>query len=111
METRPELDGFLERIRIDFAYDWKGRRVQKKVQVYENWLWSAVDERNFHYHGWNLVAELDVTGTVLKSYLWGLDLSGTLEGAGALVDCLRSATMSATTFSIPPTTATETSPP
>ena len=86
METRPELDEFLERIRIDFAYDWQGRRLQKKVQIWDDalWQWDAVEERNFHYHGWNLVAELDDGGTVEKSYLWGLDLSGTLEGAGGV---------------------------
>ena len=86
METRPDLDDFFEQTRIVFAYDWQGRRVQKKVQVFDDywWQWDTVDERNFHYHGWNLVAELDVTETVLKSYLWGMDLSGTLEGVGGV---------------------------
>src|SRR5690625_222652 len=86
METRSELTSILPRQRLEFGYDWQGRRLKKEVQVWNDnlWQWEAVEERNFHYHGWNLVAELDDSENLLKSYLWGLDLSGTLEGAGGV---------------------------
>ena len=35
------------------------------------------------YDGWRLVAELN-GNTVLRSYAWGKDLSGSLDGAGGV---------------------------
>jgi len=86
METRSELNSIFPRQRLEFGYDWQGRRLKKEVQAWNDnlWEWETVEERNFHYHRWNLVAELDDSENLLKSYLWGLDLSGTLEGAGGV---------------------------
>ncbi|MCW5556150.1 MAG: RHS repeat-associated core domain-containing protein [Verrucomicrobiae bacterium] len=70
--------------RIDFAYDWQGRRIGKKV--WNNTAGTgnpAVDER-FVYDGWNLIAVLNPQSSILKSFMWGLDLSGTLQGAGGV---------------------------
>ncbi|MDI9382261.1 MAG: hypothetical protein QM845_15530, partial [Verrucomicrobiota bacterium] len=38
------------------------------------------------YEGWNVVAELDANATNarLRTYVWGLDLSGTRQGAGGV---------------------------
>src|SRR5690625_4368657 len=83
METRLELSSVLPRQRLEFGYDLQGRRIQKTVMECDG-SWQVVADCYFHYRGWNLVAELDETETVLKSYLWGLDLSGTLEGAGGV---------------------------
>ncbi|SPE62825.1 hypothetical protein SBV1_920001 [Verrucomicrobia bacterium] len=40
----------------------------------------------FLYEGWNLIAELNVlsTPTLVRSYVWGLDLSGEPQGAGGV---------------------------
>src|ERR1019366_5160491 len=63
---------------ITFAYDTKGRRIQKAVT-----LGGLVNTVNFLYDGWNLIAE--GTGTSLvRSYVWGTDLSGTPQGAGGV---------------------------
>ena len=83
MEARLELSSLIPRQRLEFGYDWQGRRIRKTVKEYVG-TWQTLADRSFHYHGWNLVAELDDKGTVEKSYLWGLDLSGTLEGAGGV---------------------------
>ena len=36
-------------------------------------------------YGWLCLAELNMTNSLLRSYLWGLDLSGSLSGAGGVV--------------------------
>ena len=39
----------------------------------------------FVYDGWNLIAELNATNNALiNSYMWGLDVSGTMGGAGGV---------------------------
>jgi hypothetical protein len=39
----------------------------------------------FVYDGWNLLADLNATNNaVIRSYVWGLDLSGSLQGAGGV---------------------------
>jgi RHS repeat-associated protein len=70
------------RRRFDFAYDHQGRRIWKKVTNLDT---SAVtSERKFLYDGWNLIAELNESNSVLRKYVWGLDLSGSSEGAGGV---------------------------
>ena len=48
---------------LTFAYDAKGRRIQKTV-VSNNVLISTV---NFLYDGWNLVAELTTSGSLVRN--------------------------------------------
>ena len=40
--------------------------------------------RNHGVDRWNLVAELDGNNQVLKSYVWGIDLSGSEQGPGGV---------------------------
>ena len=62
---------------VTFAYDFMGRRYQKVIGTTTN---------TFLYDGWNLIAETQVSGvsTQVSFYAWGLDLSGTLQGAGGI---------------------------
>lgn len=74
-------------VRLTFAYDWQGRRVQKKVE--ENTTGNVTKDLRYLYDGWNLIAEykVDVQSsqlTLQNSYLWGFDLSGTQQGAGGV---------------------------
>jgi RHS repeat-associated protein len=69
--------------RIDFEYDWRGRRIAKKVWNNVSGSGSPVTLK-FIYDGWNLLAELDGNNNLLRSYLWGLDLSGGLHAAGGV---------------------------
>jgi RHS repeat-associated protein len=39
--------------------------------------------RNFHYDGWNRIAEFTNT-TLVDTFTWGIDLSGTMQGAGGV---------------------------
>jgi len=36
------------------------------------------------YHGWNVMAEINAVGDIVRSHLWGLDLSGSMQGAGGV---------------------------
>ena len=69
---------------IAFQYDWQGRRIRK--QVWPNATGSGhLRATRFLYDGWNLIARLKATNnSVIQSYVWGLDLSGTPQGAGGV---------------------------
>lgn len=73
--------------RLDFVYDYLGRRVQKQVYVWDSGSSSSYQLQGaskFLYDGWNLVAELDGSNGLVRSYVWGQDVSGTLQGAGGI---------------------------
>ena len=70
--------------KLEFGYDHQGRRIWSKISTNNG---SYVVSRNtrFVYDGWNLVAELNATNNApQRTYLWGNDLSGTLDGAGGI---------------------------
>ncbi|OIQ89998.1 tRNA(Glu)-specific nuclease WapA precursor [mine drainage metagenome] len=76
--------------RIEFTYDYLGRRVQKLVR--SGWDGSTyatvLSTTRYVYDGWNLIAEYSVSSSgslVLgRSFTWGLDLSGSSTGAGGV---------------------------
>jgi len=70
---------------LAFAYDWKGRRISKTV--WSNLLQSGNPATSlaFVYDGWNLIAELNtLSSSPVRSYVWGSDISGSLQGAGGV---------------------------
>lgn len=69
-------------IRLTFVYDYAGRRVQKSVFTLPSM--AEVSRKTFVYNGWNLVAELQGNLSVVKSYTWGIDLSGSEQDAGGV---------------------------
>ena len=72
--------------RIDCGYDAKGRRISKKVWSNTAGTGSPATYNRFMYDGWNLLAELDGNNTnaIVRSYIWGSDLSGSMQGAGGV---------------------------
>ncbi|MGI5869164.1 MAG: hypothetical protein ACOX9C_06965 [Kiritimatiellia bacterium] len=62
---------------VSNAYDHMSRRVLK---------WTPCHTTTFVYDGWNLVQETISTasGTTTNHYVWGKDLSGTMQGAGGV---------------------------
>jgi RHS repeat-associated protein len=70
---------------ITFVYDYRGRRVSKKVIKAS----ATTYHQRYVYDDWNLIAEFDpTTEKITRSYVWGLDVSGSLVstgGIGALV--------------------------
>ncbi len=95
METLTNLPASVPRQRLEFAYDASFRRISKKVYAWNAEGWQLTDHRRFLHSGWNLMAELDETNGVARSYLWGNDLSGTPNGMAGLGGLL--AMQSATT--------------
>lgn len=85
MEARPNVPAEA-RLRLEFAYDFSGRRIEKKVSAWNaaagGYQLQAVSR--FVYDGWNLMAELDGAGALVRSYVWGRDVSGTLDEAGGV---------------------------
>ncbi len=72
-------------LRLTFGYDSKWRRISKAVEAYNGTTWTTNLAESFVYDGWNLLDELNATNNaVIRSYLWGLDLSETLQGAGGV---------------------------
>ena len=68
------------------AYDAQSRRVRKQVFTYTSGTWSLTTDEKFIYDGWNLIAVLDAASSnaLLRTYSWGTDLSGSLQGAGGV---------------------------
>ena len=67
-----------------FEYDSQGRRISKVVSNWNGTAWVFGYQRRFVYDAWNLVAELDESNVLVNSFAWGLDLSGTMQGAGGV---------------------------
>ncbi len=65
---------------LNFAYDPNGRRIQKISST--NGVTIAT--LNYLYDGWNLVATLSSDLAPLNTFMWGSDLSGSMQGAGGV---------------------------
>lgn len=72
-------------IAVSMFYDYLGRRVRKVDSTP-----GGTTDRRYIYNGWNLMAEyygpyggVFPTGGVRNSY-WGMDLSGSMQGAGGV---------------------------
>jgi RHS repeat-associated protein len=70
--------------RLDFEYDHQSRRIQKLVSTNNGSGYVAQSTNRFVYDGWNLLAILNPQSSILQSFMWGLDLSGSLQGAGGV---------------------------
>ncbi|AHF90391.1 type IV secretion protein Rhs [Opitutaceae bacterium TAV5] len=88
METKPwaVVPGGPPAQRLEFMYDYMGRRVGKRVieKPADGRPWLLTSDLKFVYDGWNLVAETKADGTFVRSYAWGLDLAGSLTATGGV---------------------------
>jgi RHS repeat-associated protein len=75
VETRTDLSSTVPRRKVEFMYDYRGRRIQKRVSGWTGSSWSHSAERRFIWVDWMLVAETDENRNIVRSYLWGLDLA------------------------------------
>jgi RHS repeat-associated protein len=74
------------KVKVDFVYDAFGRRIQKNVSAWDSSTssYQLSTQTKFVYDGWNVIAVLDGANTLLQSFVWGADLSGTVRGAGGV---------------------------
>lgn len=65
----------------EYYYDYLGRC----AYIAETWYGSIYRDLYLIYDGWNVVMAMDgYTEEIIRKYTWGLDLSGTLQGAGGI---------------------------
>ena len=67
-----------------FDYDPQGRRIRKRVWSNTGSTGTPTLEVRYLYDGWNLLAEMNSGLVVQRGYVWGQDLSGSLQGAGGV---------------------------
>ncbi len=75
------------RKRCDHVYDAQSRRVRTVLRNWSGSAWVVASTNTFVYDAWNPIAEISrPTGgaAVTNHYVWGLDLSGSLQGAGGI---------------------------
>jgi hypothetical protein len=63
------------RLRLDFKYDYMGRRIEKRVYNLDTSTETLA--RRFVYDGWNLIAELDGSGSAIQGRADGVRLGFT----------------------------------
>ncbi|MEO7100730.1 MAG: RHS repeat-associated core domain-containing protein [Luteolibacter sp.] len=87
--------------KLKFVYDWQGHRIARTVwQGGTQAAPTFKSNRRWIYDGWNVIAEFSATTettttvTRLNTFTWGLDLSGTLQGAGGVGGLLVQTTVS-----------------
>jgi RHS repeat-associated protein len=69
--------------KLEFAYDDRWRRIQKKVSDWNGSSYTGSYTNRFVYDGRNLLAILDAKN-LKQSFLWGKDLFGSLQRAGGI---------------------------
>jgi RHS repeat-associated protein len=75
--------------RLTFRYDSMGRRTVKKVESGRSGgVYGVTNITTYVWDGWNIIAEFRSDHSVVNAstnfYSWGLDLSGSLGGAGGV---------------------------
>jgi RHS repeat-associated protein len=70
--------------RLAFEYDWQGRRIRKRFWNNREGTGTPATDLRFLYDGWNLLAVLNSAGSLVASFTWGTDLSGSAQGAGGV---------------------------
>jgi len=82
---------FPPKLRVNYTYDYMGRRVRAFVEKNQFFVggvpvWDTESDTRYVYDGWNVVLELDGadSNAVRKQCTWGLDVSGSLQGAGGV---------------------------
>ena len=58
--------------------------MQKKVSHWNGGPWVLDSDSRFVYDGWNLIAILHSDLSLQTSFMWGQDLSGTMDQAGGV---------------------------
>jgi RHS repeat-associated protein len=84
-EVRPILPAMGDK-KVENTYDYRSRRVGKKVSTFNGSSWNVDTDERFLYDGWNVIAVYDALASydLLKTYTWGLDVSGSTQGAGGV---------------------------
>jgi len=74
------------KIKVTMACDHQSRRLGRTSSLWTNNAWQVVNASAFLHDGWNLISEQisNRQSAITNHYAWGLDLSGSLQGAGGI---------------------------
>jgi RHS repeat-associated protein len=83
--------------KLTFGYSAEGRRIAKSLFGWntQTQSYALASETLFVYDGWNLIAEMNSADMPIRTYLWGQDVSGSLQGAGGVGGLVAMATTGA----------------
>ncbi len=71
--------------KVAFVFDWQGRMTRRTEYDGSSGSYVRSRDETYVYDALRCLAELNATNnTVVRSFLWGLDLSGTVTGAGGV---------------------------
>jgi RHS repeat-associated protein len=84
-------------LQLLFTYDYQGRRIQKLVSTNNGSSYIGEYTNKYAYDGWNCLAVLTPSLSLSNSFLWGSDLSGSVQGAGGVGGLIKMAYYGATT--------------
>ncbi|MBU0640169.1 MAG: hypothetical protein KKB50_14985 [Planctomycetes bacterium] len=80
-KTEPAETPEERNLKVEFAYYYHGRRVERKVSIWTNGARYVTDQRRFIWDGWLMLLEIGECDSVLRKCTWGLDLSRDRERA------------------------------
>lgn len=70
--------------KIEFKYDFMGRRFEKKKYSWVSSAWQLDSTEKYVWNGYNIVAIYNASTTLQKTMLYGLDINGGLQTAGGV---------------------------
>lgn len=71
--------------RVEWEFDSKGRRIRQRTSSGSTGSYVVTEDLKFLSDGWKHIADLNATNNnLIRSYAWGLDLSGGMDGAGGV---------------------------
>jgi RHS repeat-associated protein len=71
--------------RLTYTYDSQSRLVRRRLEDGSSGSYVVANDQNLIWSDWLCLADLNATNhTPERSYLWGLDLRGSLQGAGGI---------------------------
>jgi len=74
--------------KVEWTYDPLGRRIRQTTSVWTNNAWAVIEDLKLisdpMLFGRHIVELNAMNNTLVRTYVWGLDLSGTMDGAGGV---------------------------
>ena len=83
-ETISGLPETLPKVRIEYTYDGGSRRIAEARFHFDGTNWNEAATTRFLFGDWLLLAEVNASNEFIRTYVWGLDASGTMQGAGGI---------------------------
>jgi RHS repeat-associated protein len=84
--------------RVGYVYDGFGLRRIRRAYGWQSGTWTLTNEIHYIYDGPLVIQERDANNNVLVTYTRGLDLSGSLRGAGGMGGLLARRDTNGTTY-------------